>query len=257
MNPAEYERMYAQEDTYWWFVGRRRLILNLLSDHCHDKSDAAILDVGCGTGAMSADLSRHGRVVSADLSELALSFSKRRGLGRLCCADACRLPLASSSFDAVIALDLLEHIPDDHAAMQEFARVLRPGGCLYATVPAYRFLWSGHDLALMHMRRYTAPEFRRLVTNGAFRVIRLSYAMTALFPIVWMVRRRERNSPHPQASVKPVPRAMNSLLTRVLAMENWWLRRANLPFGVSVLCVAERLADGDDPGTSNPVNSSR
>ncbi len=240
MNPAEYERMYSQEDTYWWFIGRRRLVLDLIRSRFGGQRALSILDVGCGTGAMSSELAALGNVVSTDLSGLALGFSKRRGLKRMCCADAIRLPLRPESFDAVVALDLLEHIPDDAAAVREFARVLRPGGCLFATVPAYRFLWSGHDLALMHVRRYTAREFRALVEANGLGVSRLSYAMTALFPLVWLVRRRERSDIEPRSSVKPVPRMVNRLLIRILNAENAWLRRADLPFGVSVVCVATR-----------------
>ncbi|MBM3493051.1 MAG: class I SAM-dependent methyltransferase [Armatimonadetes bacterium] len=240
MNPAEYDRMYDQEDSYWWFVGRRRLVLDLMAQRYGSRADLDILDVGCGTGAMSSALRRFGRVVSADLSDLALRYSARRGLTALCSADATRLPLRSESFDAIVALDLLEHIPDDAAAAHEFARALRPGGCLFATVPAYQSLWSGHDLALMHMRRYTAREVGRLVSGQALRVLRLSYAMTALFPIVWLVRMRERKAREPQASVRPVPPPINAALIRLLEIENRVLRRMNLPFGVTVLCVAEK-----------------
>jgi SAM-dependent methyltransferase len=204
------------------------------------RTNLRILDVGCGTGAMSAAMSELGSVVSADLSDLALRYSARRGLRSLSSCDATRLPFRSGAFDAVVALDLLEHIPDDGAAAMEFCRVLTPGGCLFATVPAYRSLWSGHDQALMHMRRYNRAEVRSLIVGGGLRVLRLSYAMTALFPLVWLVRMLERRSPTPQASVKPLPAAVNRALIRVLNAENAALRRVDLPFGVTVLCVAER-----------------
>src|SRR5579871_2593313 len=130
MNAAEYERMYRLEDSYWWFVGRHRLIESLLRTHYGAPgapSDAplrTILDVGCGTGAMSVRLARWGRVVSADFSPLALQFSRKRGVKHLIGADAMHLPFGAEKFDLLVAMDMLEHLPDDHAALCEFYRVL-------------------------------------------------------------------------------------------------------------------------------------
>src|SRR5438128_302523 len=145
MNAAEYERMYRLEDSYWWFVARHRLVDALIRSRYPqadpDTAPLDILDVGCGTGAMSARLTRFGRVVSADFSPLALEFSRRRGLTHLVGADAMRLPFASNAFDLLIAMDMLEHLPDDKAALCEFYRVLKPGGRIIATVPAFALLW--------------------------------------------------------------------------------------------------------------------
>src|SRR5579871_4380538 len=92
MNSEEYERMYRLEDSYWWFVGRHDLALSFLKAAFPGRTDLLILDVGCGTGAMSEKLAAYGAVVSADFSPLALAFSRRRHLDRLCAADAMRLP---------------------------------------------------------------------------------------------------------------------------------------------------------------------
>ncbi|NLH98720.1 MAG: class I SAM-dependent methyltransferase [Chthonomonadales bacterium] len=240
METAEYDRMYEQEDTYWWFVGRRHLILGLMNDRFGARSDLRVLDVGCGTGAMSSALRRFGTVTSADLSDRALGYSARRGLTGLCASDATRLPFRTGAFDAIVALDLLEHIPDDAAAASEFARALQPGGQLFVTVPAYQSLWSGHDQALMHQRRYTARQVRRLIEGSGLEIVRLSYAMTLLFPIVWLVRMRERRMAVPQASVRPVAPPLNRALIGLLHAENALVRRCSLPFGVTVLCVAQK-----------------
>lgn len=232
--------MYALEDSYWWFVGRHELSADLLAAAEPGRIDLRILDLGCGTGAMSARLRRFGTVVSADFSPLALDFCRRRGLTRLCAADAMRLPFASGSFDAVVALDVMEHLPDDAACAAEIRRVLRPGGHLVATVPAYQFLWSAHDIALMHYRRYTVAGLRRLVIGAGLSPRRLSYAMTLLFPIVWAVRRATRESGEPKASLVPVPAPVNALLVAALRAENALLRAVRLPFGVTVCCLARR-----------------
>src|ERR1041384_7049342 len=130
MQTEEYERMYRLEDSYWWFVGRHRLVTGFLELTYPRRKDLTILDIGCGTGAMSEKLTSHGSVVSADFSELALSFSRKRGLNRLCASDAIHLPFRSESFDVVVAMDILEQVEDDHAAIKEIQRVLKPGGHL-------------------------------------------------------------------------------------------------------------------------------
>src|SRR5947208_349797 len=141
--------MRALEDWYWWFVARRSAALRFLADYLPRETPVRILDAGCGTGALLEAL-RHdpGREsVGLDFAEAALQFCRQRGYDRLVRGDLEALPFADARFDAVTALDVLEHVPDDHAAAREIARVLRPGGVLVASVPAYRFLWSSHDVA--------------------------------------------------------------------------------------------------------------
>jgi len=243
MNTEEYERMYRLEDSYWWFVGRHHLVQTFLREQYGAQNDLALLDLGCGTGAMSRKLAAWGTVLSADLSPLALSFSRRRHLTRLCAADAMRLPFRDASFDLVIALDILEHLPDDDAALCEIHRVLKPGGRVLATVPAYPSLWSGHDVALMHFRRYVAREVRQRFAAVGLQIEKLSYAMTFLYPVVWLVRRLggalRKNTP-PKSSLVPVPGFVNRLLVSLLAIENALIRRVNMPFGVTVFCMAAR-----------------
>lgn len=247
MNPGEYERMYRLEDTYWWFVGRHRLVEGLIRAR-YGRSEVGkaalnILDVGCGTGAMSARLVKWGSVVSMDFSSLALQFSRRRGLNHLLGADAMRLPLASSRFDLITVMDVLEHLPDDQAALCEFFRVLKPGGRVIATVPAYQHLWSEHDLALMHHRRYTRDQLGDRFQKAGFRLEKLSHTMTALYPVVALQRRlNASHPPHdpPQAAMPLFPASINSLLTGIFGMENVLARNVDLPFGVTIMCVATK-----------------
>lgn len=247
MNEPEYERMYRLENSYWWFVGRHRLVEALLWSRygAPGTQDTAaplnFLDVGCGTGAMSVRLTRWGRVISADFSQTALQFSRRRGLDHLVGADAMKLPFASDRFDAIVTMDVLEHLPDDCAAMREFFRVLKPGGRVFATIPAYPHLWSEHDVALMHFRRYQRHELRERFEAAGFRIEKLSHTMTALYPVVALQRRlNARKPPHdpPQAAMPIVPAPLNAALTGFLGVENAFARRLNFPFGVSILCIA-------------------
>ncbi len=241
MNVEEYERMYRLEDSYWWFVGRHDLVLGFIHSIYKQRSDLKILDIGCGTGAMSEKMMSRGMVVSADFSPLALSFGQRRSLKHLCASDAMQLPFRDASFDLVVAMDTLEHLPDDSRALAEIYRVLKPGGRVIATVPAYHSLWSGHDVALMHFRRYVARELRDRFTEAKLNIVMLSYAMTLLLPIVWLYRRLfARKSASPKASLVKVPPLVNNFLVCLLAVENRLIHLARLPFGVTVFCVAER-----------------
>lgn len=247
MNSGEYERMYRLEDTYWWFVGRHRLAEGLIRQRYGQADPAAhpltILDVGCGTGAMSARLTRWGSVVSMDFSPLALQFSRRRGLKHLLGADAMKLPLLSNRFDLITVMDVLEHLPDDQAAMREFFRVLKPGGRVIATIPAYKHLWSEHDVALMHHRRYVRKEVSERFQAAGFHIEKLSHTMTTLYPVVSLQRRlNAKQPPHnpPQAAMPLFPTPVNSLLTGLFTLENTLARAINLPFGVTIFCVAQK-----------------
>lgn len=249
MNTQEYERMFRLEDSYWWFVGRHHLALTFLKEKYPSRRDLKILDIGCGTGAMSQKLERFGEVTSADFSPLALDFCRRRKLSHVCQADAMNLPFDDASFDVIVALDILEHLADDEAALRHFRRVLKPGGYVIATVPAYPSLWSSHDVALMHYRRYVARDVRDRFVAAGLTITRLSYAMTLLYPLVWAVRRlnivenkRYASGPGapPKASLVAVPGFVNRLLIGLLTIENVLIRRVRLPFGLSVFCLARK-----------------
>jgi len=245
MEPEEYLKMRRLEDTYWWFVGRRRLVRTLLEDRI--PRGGLFLDIGCGTGAMSSDLRAKGEVVSLDFERAALDFVRSRGLPHPVQASAEILPFRLDSFDAVTALDVIEHVDDDRAAAREIGRVLKPGGTAVVTVPAFRFLWSEHDIALHHRRRYTAVELRRLLASAGLMVERVSYAMTVLFPVVAVVRLFQRalgsdRKPIEKATttLPDLPGSMNGLLTGLLAVEARVVRHLDLPFGVSLVAVARK-----------------
>lgn len=243
--------MYRLEDTHWWFVARRNLIFLALerllrqgAERSGDrKQPLCLLDMGCGTGAMLDRLRPLGHVVGLDLEPLALEFCRTRGHRDLVLASATALPFADNSFDFIVATDVLEHIPDDTAAAREIRRVLAPGGHALITVPAYQSLWSGHDVALMHQRRYRAPEMRRLLSDAGLDVTRLTYTVSALFPLVWMVRMAQRLRPDrpARADAVPTPAPLNHLLRVWLDLESRLALRLRLPFGLTVFAVARKL----------------
>ncbi len=246
MEPEEYTRMYQLEDRYWWFVGRRRLVQALMASvpACRVPPDSRLLDVGCGTGAMSRELQPLGQVVSLDFCESALKMARTRGLTGLCQGSAEALPFRSNTFQAITALDVVEHVKDDRGALREMYRVAAPGGVAIITVPAYRCLWSEHDVALHHYRRYTAPGIRRVVSEAGFRVLKLSYAMTLLLPAVavtrWLQRLRPKAAREARATLPKLGDRANSLLLRLLEFEAGLVSRWYLPAGVSIVCIGQK-----------------
>ncbi len=240
MQTEEYENLFRHEDRYWWFVGRRKLALRLLSRFM-PKRDSSLLDLGCGTGAVLSELEQSGRAIGVDMSPLALGFCRARGLSNLVLADGERLPFKGDRFRAVVALDLFEHVPDDVGAVQESFRVLEPDGILVASVPAFRKLWGPHDVALMHQRRYTRSEFVGILKEAGFTITRASYGVFFLFPLVVLVRLIEKFRAGPaKVSLPSVPRWLNKILISVQSSEGSLIERISLPWGSSVVVVARK-----------------
>lgn len=241
MNLAEYDRMRRLEDRYWWFVARRALAKDLLRQALPDPG-GRLLDLGCGPGALLSEMEGAWTTVGLDVEPLALKYCRERGLPRLVLGDGQKLPFRDGSFDAVTALDAFEHIPDDVAAFTEVARVLRPGGALVLSVPAYKALWGPHDVALHHQRRYTLPEIEARLRSAGLTVEVGSYAIHRLFPAVLAARLRDKfRRGVAEARLPEVSDRTNDLLGRIVAGESRRiLAGARLPWGSSVVAVARR-----------------
>ena len=239
MEESDYRTTYELEDHNWWFVGTRRICLDLVENG--RARGGRVLDVGCGTGILMESLPRFGpTVVGLDYSATALEFCRERGAERLVLGSGDRLPFDDASFDVVTAIGVIEHIDDDRGALAEWARVLRPGGSLVFLTSAYMFLWSGHDVSNHHTRRYRVGDVRSLVRSVGLRPERVSYVNCFLFPPIALVRlvervRRRGRPPAPHKDTGEVPGPLNSLLTSLLRVEGWFIRRRGLPFGVSIV----------------------
>lgn len=247
MNPQEYDRMRQLEDWYWWFVARREAALRFTEDFRPRREPLRVLDAGCGTGALLDRLKDRAEIelYGLDFSGQALAYTRQRGHARLVQGDLTRLPFPDGTFDVVTALDVVEHVREDEQALREVNRVLRPDGVLLVSVPAFRFLWGPHDTALQHFRRYTTGEMAALMRRTGFRVSKLTYLLSLLFPafVVQRMLAKLRLRPEkPQAQVVPVGKLLNRLLIRLQGMELAIARRLNLPFGATVFCVAQKPA---------------
>lgn len=237
------DRNWELEETYWWFVGRRRILAAVLEASLPPHPQRLLLDVGCGPGVTMNTLKEFGLLVGLDRSRKALEKAKERGHRWLLYGNATTLPFPSGCFDGVTLLDVLEHIPDDWRALEEIRRVLKPGGFLLLTVPAYQFLWSEHDEALQHCRRYVAGQIRRRLEGTGYRLRRLTYAITLLAPLIALFRLGQRVWPRrgePRAAILQLPPWLNRFCQRTLEWEARWLQRRNFSYGITILALAEK-----------------
>jgi SAM-dependent methyltransferase len=244
MEPTEYEQMEQVERTHWWHVGRLEILrreLNRRLPARRPDEPLEILNVGCGTGGTIRMLEAFGRVRNVDVSEHAISFTRRQGFESVEKVGSHLLPYPDSRFDVVAAFDVLEHIADDEAALAEWLRVLRPGGTLLLSVPAYQWLWSGHDVALHHHRRYIRGQISGLAERVGLEVVRISYAIVFSLPLVVCFRFLERlRGGANSTSYVPVPESINRLFTALLRLEARLHRIVRFPAGSSVLATLRK-----------------
>ena len=240
-----YPILFRVEQSHWWHIGRRRILSGFVEEICRHVTDRRpkILDVGCGTGANLLMLSKYGDAEGVDISEDALAFCRERGLDKVKLGAGEELPYADGTFDLVTALDVVEHMDDDLAGLKEMRRVLRPGGRVLLFVPTFMFLWGLQDDVSHHRRRYRLPELTRVLEQAGFEIERTTYANITFFLPILLLRKLMRITGIKTESENNINvSAFNGILGRVFGAESWILRRMNLPFGVSGLCVA-KVAD--------------
>ena len=234
-----YRNLAEVEDAHWWFRSRRRIVVDLLASLGRRAGGTArILDVGAGTGATTAALSVLGSVDALENAPVALEFLRRRPGVNVVVGELPNAELPSATYKIVTALDVLEHIEDDRAALGDMARVLVPGGHLLLTVPAHPWLWTNFDEACHHFRRYRPSELEALVRDVGLEIRFSSPFQTLLFPLFVVDRLTHRVVPR-RAEVTVPPRPLNRILEAVFSIESLWLTRGrSAPFGSSQLVLA-------------------
>jgi len=241
--------MLELDDRHWWYRGRRRIIRAEL-DRLPVRACARVLDAGCGSGRTLEELGRYGEVSGIELDPGAAEMARKRGCGDVRVGRLEELPWEEGHFDLITCLDVIEHTPDDRATLRELRRVCAPGGFLLATVPAYQSLWSMHDVANHHYRRYSRPGLRAAALEGGWRVRRMTSFNGLLLGPAAAVRLAERRRlRQPNSGYKPEltlgPEWLNAVLEQPLRLEARWLGRGrSMPAGLSLLGVFE------NPGTT-------
>jgi 2-polyprenyl-3-methyl-5-hydroxy-6-metoxy-1,4-benzoquinol methylase len=238
MEKVLYDEMRQNETDHWWFQARREILLQVIKSFV--PKGAAVLDVGCGTGFILEALQHEYDVYGLDHAEVAVNYCHERGLTCVKQGLLGEETFNGKKFQLVLFLDVIEHIEDDLAVVSIAKQYLSENGIVMITVPAFQFLWSAHDEIHHHKRRYTKESLTSLLLRAGYTVRYITYFNTLLFPIIALIRAVGNLTGRRNASdAKPENKLINDMLYRVFKSERVLLPNISLPFGVSLLAVAE------------------
>lgn len=243
MDAAYYHEQFAIEDSHWWYLGRRRILTRVLA-RFRPADNASVLEIGCGGGGNLKMLAKSAKHLAAiEMEPDAVAAAHSRGIGEVAQGKlGDDVPALAARYDMVAMFDVLEHIPDDAVALEKVRALLEPSGRVFITVPAYMLLWSEHDRIAHHHRRYTRAGLVRVLQANGFRVVYASYFNTFLFPVAALTLLFSRLfALDPKAATKQPAGFVNRVLRKIFASETAFIPRLTLPFGLSIVLVAERL----------------
>lgn len=249
---AQFEfEVLRRESASWWYIARRKFLREAIAQGLRDKHEACVLDLG-GSAELAFNDAPQCRTLTTHGSLPILAFQQLQGYRNLVCTSPEEFGFISNSFEVVVAGDILQTVADDLSALRELRRVLKDGGMLCLTVPAYPLLWGEEDEMRGHRRRYTATELRRKLNNAGFEVMRVSYVVASGFlPAVFqrVVRNIFTKSIDRKRQPARPPNWAGSAMVSLLDIERHLIRYINLPFGTRVICwarkptmIAERVA---------------
>jgi SAM-dependent methyltransferase len=237
-------KYHELEEGHWWFLARRNIIFNLIKKN---SENSKIIEIGCSGGPLLIFLQKKGfyNITGIDISKKAIEICKKRGLQNVRIADGIDLDFENDSFDIIIASDVLEHINDEGKAIIEWHRILKRDGILIIFVPAFQFLWSGHDIIHHHFRRYSKSQLTTILNRNNFQIKRISYWNFLLFfPIsfIRIIQKLIYKNSKPSAQLYRANFFVNNILLNIIKLENQILAKdINFPVGISIFCIAKKI----------------
>jgi SAM-dependent methyltransferase len=241
-----FDHLFKLEGDNFWFFGRNLLIKYLISNYLPINS--TILEIGCGTGFVASYLRKIGYVYTdcSDVFYSAIRYCRERDAGHSYYLFDLQYCPFFEHYDAVCVFDVLEHIHDDKKALTNLYNSIRERGFLFITVPANNLLWSKMDVYAMHKRRYSREELIQKVERAGFNIVRCSYFMSLLFPLLFLRKviwaNSSRDTAITELKLNPL---LNKIFFSIFAIELLLLKRKNLSFGSSLFCVAQKKAKHD------------
>jgi SAM-dependent methyltransferase len=238
MERETYAGMAEYDSSHWWYVARRNILAAVVARETTLPVDARVLEIGCGTGHNLSMLGRFGEIDAIEIDTYARDIATKR-LGR----PIINAPLpeltgvAEQHYDLIALLDVLEHVEDDRAALISIARRLRDDGRMLITVPQYPFMWSGHDVASHHFRRYTKRSFRAVASEAGLKIDLLQSFNSLLFPLAVGDRMVSKLTGRIGADDKPPPAPLNKVFKSVFGFERYLVGRIPMPPGLSLMAL--------------------
>lgn len=239
MERVIYDRMAELDELHWWYRARREVLGALIRRTVELPPNAKALEVGCGTGHNLKMLGRFGEVDGIEIDPQARALAEKRAGRAIGAAPLPDLPgVPRGAYHLVAALDVVEHIDDDRAAIAVLAACLRPGGNLLVTVPAHQWMWSTHDELNHHKRRYSKRALQRLIDESPLRLKSIGYFNSLLFPLAAAARLAGKIAGKQGSDDSLPPKPVNYVFERCFAAERFLIGTVPLPPGLSLFAVA-------------------
>lgn len=224
------------DENSFYFKAKNELIYGFISKL--NKQNLKILILGIGPSSSLSSLNKYGNVYATDIDEKALKFIPNNVFFKKQKVDVCNIPFKDNFFDIIIGCDILEHVKKDKIAVLNIYKCLKKNGIFIGTVPAFNFLFSSHDKALGHIRRYSKKDLNNLFLN--FKKIKLTYWNFFIFPFISIIRILKKNSKPKVDKININSSFIDSLLYYLLKIENFLVKYISLPYGLSLFMIYKK-----------------